>query len=307
MNLEINANAFLLGIFKHRSAVASLLVTFFHGFVFIAGTYYLPLYFQAVLGATPLLSGVYLLALALSLSFTSGATGAFIKKTGKYLPPIWFGMTVMTLGFGLFIDLDAKANWAKIIIFQIIAGIGVGPNFQSPLIALQNFVPQRDIATATATFGFVRNLSTAISVVIGSVVFQNEMQKKSAMLSASLGPELARELSGGSAGASVGIVSKLPPAQRAVARQAFFESLRTMWIMYVAFAAAGLLVSLLISHQTLSKEHQVTKTGLVEEEAKRKEARDAKRMSKDEKRGEKEAMKREGRKESGEIVPKEDV
>jgi hypothetical protein len=295
------------GIFKHRSAVASFGVCFFHGFIFIAAEYYLPLYFQAVLGATPLLSGVYLLALALSISFTAGATGAFIKKTGKYLPPIWFGMTILTLGFGLLIDLEAKANWAKIIIFQIIAGIGIGPCLQSPLIAMQNFVPQGDIATATATFGFVRNLSSAISVVIGSVVFQNEMQKHFASLSASLGPELAHELSGGSAGASVGIVSKLPSAQRGIARQAFFESLRTMWIMYVCFAAAGLLVSLLISHQTLSKEHQVTKTGLAEEESKRKEAREKKRLSRDEKRGENEAAKREGRRESGEIVPKEDV
>ncbi|TVY84201.1 MFS-type transporter [Lachnellula suecica] len=296
-----------LRIFKHRSAIAALGVCFCHGFVFIAGTYYLPLYFQAVLGATPLLSGVYLLALALSLSFMSGATGVFIKKTGKYLPPIWFGMIVMTLGFGLFIDLDAKANWAKIIIFQIIAGIGVGPNFQSPLIALQNFVQPRDIATATATFGFVRNLSTAISVVIGSVVFQNQMQKQSASLVASLGPTLAGELSGGSAGASVGIVAALPAAQREIAREAFYKSLRTMWIMYVAFAALGLFISLFISQKNLSKDHQVVKTGLAEEEVRRKEAKENKRMSKDEKRGAKEASKREGRKESGEILPSEDV
>jgi len=241
------------------------------------------------------------------LSFTSVATGIFIKKTGNYLPPIWFGMTIMTLGWGLLIDLDAKANWAKIILFQIVAGIGVGPNFQAPLIALQNFVPPRDIATATATFGFIRSLATAIGVVIGSVVFLNEMQKQSASLVASLGPKLAGVLSGGSAGASVGIVSSLPPGQRSIARMAFYKSLRTMWILFVAFAGFGLLVSLLISKKTLSKEHQVVKTGLAEEEVKRKEAQQKKRMSKDEKREAKEAQKREGRKESGEIPPKEEV
>ncbi|TVY89496.1 MFS-type transporter [Lachnellula willkommii] len=294
-------------MFKHRSAIAALGTCFCHGIVFISGSYYLPLYFQAVIGATPLLSGVYTLAFALSLSLTSVATGVFIKKTGKYLPPIWFGMTIMVLGWGLLIDLDAKANWPKIILFQIVAGIGVGPNFQAPLIALQNFVAPRDIATATATFGFTRSLATAIGVVIGSVVFQNEMQNHSASLVASLGPKLAGTLSGGSAGASVGIVAQLPPAQRVIARLAFFESLRTMWIMFVAFAGFGLLVSLLITKRTLSKEHQVVKTGLAEEEAKRKEAQVNKRLSKDVKRGEKEAMKREGRKASGEVLPQEDV
>ncbi|KIM97822.1 hypothetical protein OIDMADRAFT_203009 [Oidiodendron maius Zn] len=252
-------------IFKYRSNLASLGVCFCHGFVFISGTYFLPLYFQAVLGATPILSGVYLLPFAISLSLVSAATGIFIKKTGKYLPAIWLGTSVLVLGFGLFQDLDLTANWAKIILFQIVAGIGVGPNFQSPLIALQTKVAPRDIATATATFGFTRNLSTAISVVIGTVVFQNEMNRHSDTLIAALGPQLAAELSGGSAGASVGIVAALPPDQQAVARLAFFESLKTMWIMYVAFAALGLLVSLLVGNQKLSKDHTIMKTGLNQE------------------------------------------
>lgn len=217
-----------LRLFKHVSNVAALGVCFCHGFVFIAASYYLPLYFQAVLGATPLLSGVYLLPFALSLSLTSASTGIFIKKTGKYLPPIYFGLTVLTLGFGLFINLPRNPTWSKIIIYQIIAGIGVGPNFQSPLIALQTLVQRSDIATATATFGFTRNLSTSISVVVGSVVFQNEMQKRGAELVSALGSSIASELGGGSAGASVDIVKALPPAEREVARDAYWESLRIM-------------------------------------------------------------------------------
>ena len=71
------------------SSAACLGVCFCHGFTFIAGTYYLPLYFQAVLGASPILSGVWLLPMAISLSASSIMTGIFLKKTGKYLPPIW--------------------------------------------------------------------------------------------------------------------------------------------------------------------------------------------------------------------------
>lgn len=300
-------------IFNNVSNVACLGVCFCHGYVFIAGTYYLPLYFQAVIGATPLLSGVYLMPFALALSFGSVATGIFIKKTGKFLPPIWFGLVIMSVGFGLFIDLDPKANWAKIIVFQIVAGVGVGPLFQAPLIALQSRIAPRDIAVATATFGFVRNLSTAISVVIGGVVFQNEMQKKTPSLTKTLGPAIAGKLSGGSAGANVGIVKSLPVAQRAIARNAYFSSMRTMWIMYVAFAALGLFISLFIAAKVLSKEHQVTKTGIAEEELKRKELQEKKQMSKEqlqeEKRANREAQKAdsaEKRREAGEdVLPQE--
>ena len=288
-----------LRIFKHRSNIASLGVCFFHGAVFIAGTYYAPLYFQAVLGATPLLSGVYLLPFVMSLSFTSGLTGVFIKKTGKYLPAIWFGMVIMLLGFGLYIDLPNGRNWTKIILYQIVAGIGVGPNFQSPLLALQTMIAPKDIATATATFGFTRNLSTSISVVIGGVIFQNEMQKRYPALLAALGPETAAALSGGSAGARVGIVAQLPAAQREVARQAFHESLKAMWIMYVAFAAAGLVITAFIGNHVLSKEHQTVKTGLGEEERHRNEAKEKEKTGQDEAVAIQDAERAQARREQG--------
>lgn len=230
----------------------------------------MPLYFQAVRSSSALLSGVYLIPFALTLSLVSGVTGVFIRKTGRYLEPIWFGMAVMTLGFGLFINLDVHSSWAKIILFQIVAGIGVGPNFQSPLIALQTLVPPKDIATATATFGFTRNLATSISVVIGGVVFQNGMETRSAGLRASLGPLAAAQFSGGTAGANVRVVQSLAPAQRDVARVAFADSLKTMWILYVCLSAAGLVASAFIAKHILSKEHQETKTGLGNEEVKKK-------------------------------------
>jgi len=140
------------------------------------------------------------------------------------------------------------------------------------------------------------------------------MENKSASLEASLGPQLAGVLSGGSAGASVGIVTHLPAAQRSIAQNAFYESLRTMWIVYVVFAGLGLIVSFFIGSNHLSKEHEETKTGLAEEELKRKEAQEKKRQSKEmlreDKRAEKEARKSESvekRREAGEGVPKEEV
>ena len=255
-----------LRLFRDRSNLASLGVCFIHGFVFIASSYYLPIYFQTVIGATPLLSGVYLFALVLSLSFTSATAGIFIKKTGRFRPPIWFGLTLMTLGYGLFIDLDPYANWAKIIVFQIVAGIGVGPNFQSPLIALQSHVQGHDIAVATATFGFVRNLATSISVVLGGVVFNNELVKKNAALREVLGAQLAGELTSSSFGATTSVVRTLTGAKRQAINLAYTSSLQKMWIFYTAFAAFGIFISMFITRKELSKQHEKAVTGLEEQE-----------------------------------------
>ncbi|KAH0544171.1 hypothetical protein FGG08_001616 [Glutinoglossum americanum] len=200
----------------------------------------------AVLGEGPLISGILLLPYALTLSIGSGVVGIFIRKTGRYLEAIWFGMVVMTLGMGLLIDLPLVPSWPRIILYQVVAGIGAGPNFQAPLIALQSMISPRDIATATSTFGFTRNIGTSIAVVIGGVVFQNGMQDQVAGLRASLGDRTAALLSGGTAGANVRIVNSLPHAKKAIAREAFRLALRKMWILFVGVSAFGMVASLFV-------------------------------------------------------------
>lgn len=264
-------------IFANRSAAASFACCFLHGFVFISGAFYLPLYFQTVLSANPLLSGVYLFPFALTLSIQSAVVGVFIKRTGRYLEPIWLGFILMTIGYALFTNLGPRANWAKIIIYQIIAGLGVGPNFQAPLIALQSTIQPSDIATATSTFGFIRQLSTAMSVVLGGVVFSNELARQGPALATVLPADVVENLSASSSGSNTQFLRALPPAQKAVVNVAYVAALRKMWIFYTAVGAVGILVGLLIRKRVLSKTHQTTKTGLAEQERARVERMEKRR------------------------------
>ncbi|KAM0556726.1 hypothetical protein ACHAPJ_005785 [Fusarium lateritium] len=249
-------------LFQKQNSLAAYGVGFTHAFVFMSGSYWLPLYYQGVLGASSLLSGVYLLPYVLSLSFVSAGAGIFIKKTGMYKIAIVSGLIVTVIGFGLFINLEPRANWAKIIIFQIIAGIGIGPNFQAPLIALQTNVEPRDIGSATSCFSFIRQLGTSISVVVGGVIFNNKMESQYSRLEQELGPELADKLSGSNAAGSVGLVGSLTGEDGRVAKTAFWKSLQTMYIVYACFAGLALIISLFIVQVNLSKEHQEHKTGL---------------------------------------------
>jgi hypothetical protein len=115
---------------------------------------------------------------AISVALSSATTGIYIKKTGRYAECVVFGFFFffLTLGFGLFIGLPIDRKWAKILVFQIVAGIG--PNFHSHLVALQTNVQPEENATETATFNFVRNIASSISVVIGSVLFSNELRNQ---------------------------------------------------------------------------------------------------------------------------------
>lgn len=258
-------------LFNEWYNILILLVCFCHGFVFISGTYYLPLYFQTVLLASPILSGVYVLPMVLGLSFMSALTGVIMRKTGRYREMIVGGLFFMTLGFGLLIDLKPYASWARIIIYQLIGGIGVGPNFQAPLVAFQANIRPADMATATATFGFVRQLSTSMSVVLGTVIYQNMMGQQSAKLTAAIGPKLTAEVSSSFAGSSKSLIESLNQSQREVVLGAFTYSLSRMWIFYTAIGGVGFILSLFIRPRELSRQHTIRKTGLVEQERARQE------------------------------------
>ncbi|KAG0647649.1 Efflux pump dotC [Hyphodiscus hymeniophilus] len=257
-----------LRLFSKTSNAASLAAVFLHGMTFVVGTFYLPLYYQGVLGATALLSGVWLLPLTGGMAFSASCTGGYIKASGRFLETIWIGFILMTLGFGLFINLDDSKNWPKIILYQIIAGLGVGTNFQGPLIALQNGVSGQDIATATSLLGFTRALATSVGIVVGGVIFQNGFQSHASQLQNSLGAA-ADAFLGGAATASTELVDRLPEAQRAVTRRVYFDSLKNVWIFAVATSAVGLFVIVAIRKSTLSKQHEVVKTGLDAEEERR--------------------------------------
>lgn len=196
-------------------------------------------------------------------------SGVIVNRTGRYLELIWVGLGVFTLGNGLYILLGANTSIASIIGFEIVSGIGAGLLFDPPLIAVQALVSQKDTATATSTLGFIRNLGTSLSILVGGVVFQNGMQlQKSDLEGHGLPAGLVANLTGIDAAANVMAIMQIPDeAQRLIVKEAFAWSLRNVWILCTCMAATGILASGLITKAVLSKEHTETKTGLNREPA----------------------------------------
>ncbi|PGH23854.1 hypothetical protein AJ80_02102 [Polytolypa hystricis UAMH7299] len=277
-----------MSVFETWSNICILITNWAHGSVFIAGSYFLPLYFQTVLGAGPILSGVYVMPQVVSLSVLSLFGGVIIRKTGRYIEIIRAGTIIMTLGYGLYIDLQAYASWPRIIIYQIITGIGIGPNFQAPLIALQSSIRPSEVAAAISTFGFIRQLSTSTSVVLGTVVYQNVMRQSTQKLVDAVGPELAPRFGEAFAGADTQLMDSLTEAQRLAVREVFTHALSRGWIFYLCIAAVGCFFSMFIRKIELSKEHEVVKTGLEQQERGRQERLAAQKEKKRNKEKEKE-------------------
>ncbi|KAE8151060.1 major facilitator superfamily domain-containing protein [Aspergillus avenaceus] len=257
-----------LGIFHDKSNVACFVVAFTHGFAFLGEEYYLPLYFQSAQQASPFRSGILILPFVLSEAATSLLAGILIHRSGRYLAIVRTGMFLVVVGSGLLINFTSDTPLPKIIIYQLIAGSGCGLLFFPPLLALQSNVSQADTASATATFGFVRNVAMAMSVVLGGVVFQNSMDRRRGdLLRAGLDGDVVGRLSGSEAAANVLLVAGIGDvAVRGVVRAAYAWSLRNVWIMFTVLAGVGLLASAFVTRQHLSDVHVETKTGLREKE-----------------------------------------
>ena len=253
-----------LSVFKDWSNNAAFLVAFAHSMVSIGVEYYLPLYFQSVKQVSPLRSGILILPMMVTEAAVDILVGILIHQTGRYREITWAGVTLMTLGTGLYISFRTATSIARIIGFEIIWGIGTALLFQTPMIAIQNTVSQADTAAATGTLAFIRNLATSLSIVVGGVVFQNSMTARQPSLAAAgLGEAVLEALSGDKAAANVEIVKSIQDAaQRQVVKNSFAWSLRNMFIMYTCVAAIGMVASAFIKQRHLSTEHTETKTGI---------------------------------------------
>ena len=102
-----------------------------------------------------------------------------------------------------------------------------------------------------------------MSVAIGQVVFQNQIQKRTFnLLSAGAPSDLVSYLTNGAPVSLTSAIAALPPAQRGLVHEALTDSPSKMWILFTCVSALGLLASIGIGRQELSRQHVEHRTGL---------------------------------------------
>jgi MFS family permease len=93
-------------------------------------TYYLPVFFQAVQGLSPLDSGVHLLPIIVSMLLFGILAGIAVSKTGYVIPYAFTGTILTTIGAGLLTTLSAYSSMGEWFGYQVLAGIGRGLTIQ---------------------------------------------------------------------------------------------------------------------------------------------------------------------------------
>ena len=190
---------------------------FFTLLAFFAVVVFMPIYFQAVTGASATQSGLLLLPMLLSGLASTAVSGRIISRTGRYKVFPVTGLALMTAGLALLSQMDAGTSQATAALLLVVFGVGFGMVTQVLTIAIQNSVDRSDLGIATATANLFRALGGSVGVAVFGAILAGRI---------------------GTAGTDA---SRLPASPETVA-----DALSTVFLVATPVAAVGLAVALLL-------------------------------------------------------------
>ncbi|KAK0644201.1 major facilitator superfamily domain-containing protein [Cercophora newfieldiana] len=141
-----------------------------------SASYFLPLYFQAIKGASPVMSGVYVMASVLSQLVFAGLSGMMVEKVGYILPFAVFAGILAAVSNGLYSTFSVHTTTAAWIGYQILNGIGRGTGMAMPLTAVQTVLNPADLSVAMGILVFFGMLGTAVMVAIANTIFNQSLR-----------------------------------------------------------------------------------------------------------------------------------
>ncbi|ETW86054.1 MFS amino acid permease [Heterobasidion irregulare TC 32-1] len=234
-------------LFRTRTTAIILTSNLLHAIAFFGGAYYLPLYFQ-VLGSSATGAGVRMLPFSLGSALFSACSGQVVTRTGSYRPIMWFAWAVMVLGWGLMTQLDDTSSTAEKVLYPFVTSLGIGCLFQTPLIGLQAAMPLKDMATSTATYGFLRTLGGTIGTSIGQAIYSGVLRQKVAKL-----PNVSFDTSPAALSESVRQLKNIPEPARQQIIHAYTKAISTIWIVNAPIVGLGFILVLFIRAYSLKR------------------------------------------------------
>lgn len=137
-------------LYKQRSLSTTAPYQFFFMGSYIVLLYYLPIYFQSILGASPIQSGVNNLPLVLAAAVFALAGGAVVMKTGRAQQVMFVGSMLATVAIGLIYTLDIGTSTGRWLGYQFFTGATMAFAIMQGLSIAQANVGPEDLSAITA-------------------------------------------------------------------------------------------------------------------------------------------------------------
>lgn len=161
-------------VFSRHTACAALYCLCVSSAFFVMA-YFIPIWFQAIRGVSPVRSGIDLLPLTISLILSIMSGGWACSKIGYYNPFMFAPITLGAAGAGLIYTWDIDTPTSRLIGYQILFGVGVGLGIQQGIVAVQAASKDVDIPSGIALLCFSENFGGAVFVSVAQNLWANKL------------------------------------------------------------------------------------------------------------------------------------
>ncbi len=244
-----------LRLFRVRTISAATGVNILRALVLFGLIAYLPLYAQAVLGAsvTEVRNAVYALALPLTAGIL--LSGATLSRLG-FRNVILVGAGLLIAGLVTLQSLNSSSSLLQLMELEVPIGLASGLMIPPTIVAFQNSVQRTEIGVASALAAFTLNLGGAIGVASLGAIQANRFTTQLSTLLAGIPPNARAALSDpnlvGQVLASPEALARLlaasPPLKQFIQplREAFSQSILILFLVLLGASFAVLLAGLMI-------------------------------------------------------------
>ena len=162
-------------ILKYRAVTAGVSYAFFGGAGMMTLVYFLPIWFQAIKGASAVHSGIMNLPAVLGITVASIVAGFLTRKIGYFTQWMCASCVLGSIGVGLISTFTTTTAHPKWIGYQFLWGFGLGLGMQQPSVGAQVSLPRKDVPTGASMMFFAQALGGSIFVSVANNVFDNAL------------------------------------------------------------------------------------------------------------------------------------
>ncbi|KAI9328116.1 major facilitator superfamily domain-containing protein, partial [Zopfochytrium polystomum] len=238
---------------KDWRVVATMSTMFFFSAPFFGFVFYVPQWYQVVLGESATSAGIRSFPLILSLVVLAITTGAVSSATGHAWPFVPLSAILFILSGVLLPFLDESAPTWKQVLILLVAGIGAGLGIQM-IVLVGQFTVTEDALAAS--------LGAVIGLAVMSVVFNSVLPKKVAANLAATNTTLHFQVPGvdlESLYKSASLIRiALPESEWGPVVHGYVETLQLVFYVSIPFSAMMLASSFFMRKQRLPSGRKVT-------------------------------------------------
>ncbi|KAL8341166.1 hypothetical protein RB598_003211 [Gaeumannomyces tritici] len=241
-------------LLRHGLIAGNATVIFFIATAYFPLTYSMPIYMQAVLGASAFDSGIWTIPFILGMSIVVIGVNMTIPRLPWVL---WLvaGPVVITAGAACLYTMDLETPLARLLGFQLLTGAGIGMVLQVPMVANQALLAGTD--DVPAVIGM-----TLFSETVGTVLFMPAVQ-------ASLVDALVARVAASPALAAAGVTprrvlevgaesirEKIPESLVPEVLACYMAGVRVAFLVELVCAATCLFAAVMVLGMYLTQRHR---------------------------------------------------